>query len=353
MKGVNAMRRLTATGLLVLLLLAALPRPAHATIVLTSTSDLVQVVTDSAVVTIHVHASWADHTTTGFTPGRTNTQITTAATTTVVASPAASTQRQVKILTVRNSHASSSNALTIQHTDGTTVAQLFRYTLLAGETIVYDGGGFYVLTALGEIKSDVRVTTFPDNEPFNVAQFGGTNVATGTGASGAGVPRVTVANDSSVIVGTFPDNEPFNLAQMAGTAASVNAGNADAGTQRVAVARTSDVCNPVDTLQVAVTVSAAGNTELVALTSGQTIYVCDVTLVPTAANDVQLVYGTGTACATGETDMTGPMAFDAKGGWTHNYNGRLKTAAANALCIELSAATAVNGVVTYRKAATF
>lgn len=32
----------------------------------------------------------------------------------------------------------------------------------------------------------------------NVAQFGGSNVVTGTGASGAGIPRVTVANDSSL-----------------------------------------------------------------------------------------------------------------------------------------------------------
>lgn len=43
----------------------------------------------------------------------------------------------------------------------------------------------------------------PWNE--NVAQFGGAAVSTGTGASGAGIPRVTVANDSSMI-GTLADN---------------------------------------------------------------------------------------------------------------------------------------------------
>src|SRR5207248_10824908 len=32
----------------------------------------------------------------------------------------------------------------------------------------------------------------------NVTQFGGSAVATGTGAGGAGVPRVTVSNDSQV-----------------------------------------------------------------------------------------------------------------------------------------------------------
>lgn len=35
-------------------------------------------------------------------------------------------------------------------------------------------------------------------QPTNVAQFGGNNVVTGTGASGNGIPRVTVANDSSL-----------------------------------------------------------------------------------------------------------------------------------------------------------
>jgi uncharacterized phage-associated protein len=32
----------------------------------------------------------------------------------------------------------------------------------------------------------------------NVTQFGGTNISTGTGASGAGIPRITVSNDSQV-----------------------------------------------------------------------------------------------------------------------------------------------------------
>ena len=34
----------------------------------------------------------------------------------------------------------------------------------------------------------------------NATQFGGTNVSTGVGASGAGIPRVTVSNDSNVLV---------------------------------------------------------------------------------------------------------------------------------------------------------
>lgn len=54
-------------------------------------------------------------------------------------------------------------------------------------------------------------TTPPSNASTNVTQYGGTNVVTGTGTSGAGIPRVTVASDSS-------------LTANQGTAASSTAG---------------------------------------------------------------------------------------------------------------------------------
>lgn len=97
----------------------------------------------------------------------------------------------------------------------------------------------------GSLTVDGTVTTTPPaNASTNVAQFGGTNVSTGTGAGGVGIPRVTVSNDSTVglvagtalvgkvgidqttpgttnrvDVGVFPDNEPFNVAQVAGQTA--------------------------------------------------------------------------------------------------------------------------------------
>jgi hypothetical protein len=76
------------------------------------------------------------------TPGRTNTaSIATAATTTVVGSPGAGVQRNVKYLSVFNTHASVSNLVTIQHTDGTNVQKLWVGTLLAGEFVVMDQNG--------------------------------------------------------------------------------------------------------------------------------------------------------------------------------------------------------------------
>ena len=69
-------------------------------LLLTSVSDLIQVITGSAGA-IAVHASWVDNATGTITPGRTNTaSITGALTTTVVAAPAASTQRNVKFMSI-------------------------------------------------------------------------------------------------------------------------------------------------------------------------------------------------------------------------------------------------------------
>lgn len=119
---------------------------------LASTSDLLQAVTSSTAST-DVHASYVDQTATGFAAGRKNTAISSAATTTVVASPAAGTVRRVESLAVRNRHASTSQTVTLQHTDGSTSVELVKMALAAGETLVYqEGVGFFVLDASGAQK---------------------------------------------------------------------------------------------------------------------------------------------------------------------------------------------------------
>lgn len=65
------------------------------------------------------------------------------------------------------------------------------------------------LTTAGALRTDSSATTQPvsgtitanqGTSPWvsNVTQFGSSNVVTGTGNSGAGIPRVTVSNDSSI-----------------------------------------------------------------------------------------------------------------------------------------------------------
>jgi hypothetical protein len=112
-------------------------------LLLTSTSDALSVVTGQAVA-VDVHASWMDYATGTVTPGRTNTAISTAATTTVVAAPAASTQRNCKSLHLRNKDAALSVDVTVRHTDGTTIVELIKITLAAGDSLEYiEGVGFF------------------------------------------------------------------------------------------------------------------------------------------------------------------------------------------------------------------
>lgn len=89
--------------------------------------------------------------------------------------------------------------------------------------------------------------------------------------------------------------------------------------------------------------SASGLTQIVALASGKTIYVCSGSMgVGGTASSLQLVYGTGTACATGTTNITPSWQLAANSGREFGspfFNG-LKTAASNALCLRNSGANA-------------
>lgn len=110
-------------------------------LILSGANDLLRVVTDAAG-DIEVHASYVRNNAGAITPERTNTaSITSATTTTVVASPGASQQFNVKHLNIRNNHASQAVLVTVFHTDGTNQEDLFECSLLAGEALVLDQTG--------------------------------------------------------------------------------------------------------------------------------------------------------------------------------------------------------------------
>lgn len=113
-------------------------------LLLTSTSDLLQVTTSIATSTIEVHASWVDINGTTITPDRLNSLITTAATTTVVPAPAASTKRNVKGLYITNNSTGTSCSVSVSHTDGTTTIELMQFVLLPGENMGYREDGSWV-----------------------------------------------------------------------------------------------------------------------------------------------------------------------------------------------------------------
>ncbi len=112
-------------------------------LLLTSTSDILRVVTGSAA-DVDVHASWVDNASGVITPGRTNTApITTATTTTVVASPASSTQRNIKGLYLHNTSPTVTTTILVQHFDGTVSTDLVNCTLLPDEHLNFDETGVW------------------------------------------------------------------------------------------------------------------------------------------------------------------------------------------------------------------
>lgn len=148
-------------------------------LLLTSTSDLVRLVTGTATTTIEVHASYVDVNGTTITPDRKNTRITTATTTTIVGSPAASTKRNVKAIYVTNNSAGTSCNVAVEHTDGTDVIELMQFVLLPGENMGYREDGSWV-------HRDAQGAEYP---PAGLGAYTGRSVSfmkTGTAADTIG-----------------------------------------------------------------------------------------------------------------------------------------------------------------------
>lgn len=99
-----------------------------------------------------------------------------------------------------------------------------------------------------------------------------------------------------------------------------------------------------------VNVTAGSTTELVALTASQVIRVCAVAISMSAAGTAKFVYGTGTNCGTGTTDITGafPLATGTPLSFSASVGSVFRTATANALCLAAVTGNVV-GVVTYAK----
>jgi hypothetical protein len=84
------------------------------------------------------------------------------------------------------------------------------------KTQIVDGSGNVIASTSNALN--VEVTGAAGNLPANVTQYGSTNISTGTGASGAGIPRVTVSNDSNVLVTQSTSPWVDNLSQVGGSA---------------------------------------------------------------------------------------------------------------------------------------
>jgi len=122
-------------------------------ILLKATNETLQMIVTTAA-NIDFSVSYADITTTSFLPSSNEGSVV-AGTQSILAAPAASTQRQTKLITISNRHVSLSNTVVVQKLIASTTYNLTpTVTLLAGETMQYmDGQGWMYYSATGAIKS--------------------------------------------------------------------------------------------------------------------------------------------------------------------------------------------------------
>lgn len=104
-------------------------------------------------------------------------------------------------------------------TNTPSVAQSGTWTVQPGNTanstawLVTGTGGTFPATQSGTWTVQPGNTANTTAWLMNVGQFGGTNISTGTGAGGAGIPRVTISNDSSLAA-----NQSVNINQVGAVA---------------------------------------------------------------------------------------------------------------------------------------
>lgn len=63
----------------------------------------------------------------------------------------------------------------------------------------------------------------------------------------------------------------------------------------------------VSQASVSIAITTAANTKLVTAVSGKAVYITNYLIVANGTGNFQLVYGTGTNCATGQTALTGAL----------------------------------------------
>ena len=195
----------------------------------------------------------------------------------------------------------------------------------------------------------------------NIAQFGGSNVVTGTGPSGSGIPRVTVSNDSNVLA-TLTATQPTiyvaetnpadpNLAKTI-SFNQVNVAATQRGNQPWSV-QFAPTVGPVCPNRLAFNVTAS--TDL--YTSLSRVYICSFVPIIAGQEQVSLVEGTGSTCGTNTLAVIGATTADATHGMPFAANGGFAgwsstpvintQVIGNHLCVLKSGSNLLSGVLTY------
>jgi hypothetical protein len=113
------------------------------------TTDSLELIT-SAATTVDCVVSWVDDVADVFTPDTTVTAPTTATTTPICAAPSTGV-RNVKNISIRNTHASTTNDVTVQVDRSATNYTIIKASLLAGEALIMRDGVWFHYDANGGV----------------------------------------------------------------------------------------------------------------------------------------------------------------------------------------------------------
>jgi hypothetical protein len=210
-------------------------------------------------------------------------------------------------------------------------------------------------------KVGIDQTTPGTTNAVQAANFPAT-VDTNSGVKSASTIRVILATDQPQLTNkilvtpdsvALPANQSVNVNQVAGAASSATNPlyiRETDGTNAVVL----DPCRTQ--ANIFKPISQTASAQLVTGTAAKKIYICSINLVTAAANNVAMVEGTGTVCATGIAGMAGGTTaatgwnFAANGGLTQgNGMGSIMAEATNAdnLCLLQSAAVQLSGSIGY------
>jgi hypothetical protein len=227
-------------------------------------------------------------------------------------------------------------------TDTATIAGSAPGTAGTASTNVVTVQGIASMTKLLVTPDSVAL---PANQSVNVSQFNGVTPLMNNGVSGTGSQRMNIASDNSAVAGLG-----------AGATASAVPANAIYQGVNIGGNTTGLVGDPCDVnahVWTPINISSAANTKIVTGTSAKKTYICHLFLFAAAADNVGIVEGSGTNCATstlgligGTTAATG-INLAANQGFESGTGAKAiaaSTVNANDFCLITSTAAQLSGV---------
>lgn len=205
----------------------------------------------------------------------------------------------------------------------------------------------------------------PANQSVNLAQVNGVTTLTGAGATGTGSQRETVAQDTGTVAGSAPGtagSPSTNVVSTQGVAGGTNlpVSQATASALNATVVPTTGTfagcAGATEANTLTALISVTTGTQIVTGTASQKIRVCSVQLVTTTAQNIALIEGSGSVCASSPLGLFGGAT--AATGWNLSANGGLAfgngqgvlaktTVNANNICLLTSSTGQISGSITY------